>query len=200
MMFSMTRNAKYFKVMQRIVSSVFVDMMNFKLTFFFKTSIALIRKFLKSIFSIKIDTINKSRIVFSYRWFCRKMTFFPMFNVFTFFRAMFPRLNITRLDKIGFKTFFTDLFHKISSVVIVKTSFAAKYISIIKTIYLKKLPTLFAAFRFPDFCSRGRITRFTAVNLPFVIARNLLITMFAEHVGNDVRNTLTSQSYRRNYG
>jgi len=200
MMFPMTINTENFKVFKNIVFSIFVLMMNFKFNIIFMTAIAFVNKIFKRELSIEGNSISIFRIFLSDRSFFRKMTELSSFNVFAFFRAVFSINSIARSYKITLLTFFTDFFNTISSVVFMKTCLAAKKITGINRSNFKNITAFFTAFRFPDFGSRKRIASLTTVKLSLIIPRNLLTTLFTIHKNNVIRNTLTSQSYRRNYG
>ncbi len=199
MMPSMTRNTKNFKVFNRVVMPIFIDMMNFKLATFFRTSIASMWKMFKSYFTIAGNSIFKSTVLFSRRPFsnlCIKPT---DFTIHTSFRTM-NSVGFIWPDKKIFLTFRAALLNLLSSVVFVKTRFTAKNITAIEPIKFKTCATFFADFRFSDFFTRSRIASFRAKYLPLVIPRDFLITSFAVHAIDRIRCLLTSQSHRRIYG
>ncbi len=193
MMFLMTRQAKNFKILNSIIMPVVIYVMNLKFTAFLKTSIAMTRVMLKSKFSIASNSCFKGMVFIKFRvipFFRIKSSYF---HVHTLSRAM-NSMRFAWANSKWFQALRTNFSDLNSGVVLVKTRFAAKYITVIKSVDFKSLSTLFAAFRFPDFSTRSSVACFTAVNLPFVIPRNFLITLFAIHANECIGNTLTSQS------
>ena len=199
MMFLMTRQAKNFQVLNVIVLSILIFMMHFKFTFNFMTSIASFLVMIKSKFSIARNSIFIRRMIFKDGLNSFLGIKSSNFYVHALSRTMNP-MFFTRSNKKNNVAFLANFFKFSSSIVFVKTRFAAKNTSVIVRTYIKNITTMFATFRFPSFTTRGEITLFRAENLPLIIAMKSLITLFTNHVDDSIRNTLTSQSYRRNYG
>lgn len=199
MMFSMARQTKNLQVVQRIVMPIFINMMNFEFTFGCITTLTNMRKIMECHFSIARNSINESRVLTPFRF----LSDF-LIKTFNFFVHAFSRtMNSMRFSWTNLKrdfAFRANLVNSFPSIVFVKTKFAAKNISIIIRRYCERISALFTALRFPVFGSRSKVASFTAVNLPLIISRDFLITLFAIHADEDIRNTLTSQSYRREYG
>ena len=192
MMFPMTRQTKNLKVFKNIVSSIFIYIMNFKFATFFKTSFASMLKIIQSNFSVACDPVNISRIIFSFWFVNRKMTKSSSFGRSTSCRTM-NSIKFAWSNFKNVKTFGTSFFRFFSSIIFMETIFTAKNVTAITTRYFEKITALFAAFRFSGFGKSKRITCFRAINLSLIISRNFLITLFAIHANNNIRNTLTSQ-------
>lgn len=199
MMFFMTRKTKDFKILETIIMSIFINVMNFKFASSFQTSITSMGKMFKSKFSIKSNPIFKSSIFLSSWFFSDFRIKSCNFLIHTYFRTM-NSISLIRANIEKRRTFWTNLSNFISRIILMKTSFTAKNISAIEPTKFKTYATFFADFRFSDFFTRFRITRSRAVNLSLVIPRDFLITSFAIHAIDYIRCLLTSQSHRRIYG
>ena len=130
MMFKMTRMAKNNQIINRVIGSVMVNVVNFKSTITHYTMSTLMRKFGKSDTSIKLYPVFIVWIVFAFeRGFEFFRVFLPKQFIFAFFTAIRSMFGSTWGKISGFATVFTNYWHFIFGVPLVKALKGAKQFS-----------------------------------------------------------------------
>lgn len=169
---TMTRETQDLQILQFVIFSVFISMMNFKFTVGFAAFIAFMFQVSKSKISIMPFTTCKFVIVFTKKLF----SFFGIesrnFNIHAFSRTMYS-MYCTRSYPEIYRTFWTSFFDLISGVPIMKASFRTKAIGLIEVVNVKFLAALLTSFWWMRFSLSKPIAFASAVFLSLIVAPNL---------------------------